>query len=77
MAKQMARCISDVGGDPFIDIFDVKKGDRIERKIQAELPSCKELVVLLTPGPHVEIGSGRRLVRHGAAECARLAYFTD
>jgi len=49
VAKQMARCIRDVGGDPFIDIFDIKKGDRIERKIQAELPSCKELVVLLTP----------------------------
>lgn len=49
VAKQMARCIRDVGADPFIDIFDVKKGDRIERKIQTELPDCKELVVLLTP----------------------------
>ena len=49
VAKQMARCIRDVGGDPFIDIFDIKKGDRIERKIQAELPNCKEFVVLLTP----------------------------
>ena len=49
VAKQMARCIRDVGGDPFIDIFDINKGDRIERKIQAELPNCRELVVLLTP----------------------------
>ncbi len=49
IAAQMARSIKDIGGEPFIDIFDVKKGDRIEHKIQVELPKCDELVVLLTP----------------------------
>jgi hypothetical protein len=46
----MARCIrDDAGALPFIDIFDIQKGDRIEQRIQAELPDCAELVVLLTP----------------------------
>jgi hypothetical protein len=50
VAGQMARCIKeDAGAEPFIDIFDVKKGDRIEQKILSELPLCDELVVLLTP----------------------------
>jgi len=46
----MARCIKEeAGAEPFIDIFDLKKGDRIEQKILSELPLCDELVVLLTP----------------------------
>lgn len=50
VAGQMAKSIrEEAGGEPFIDIFDVKKGDRIEAKILAELPLCDELVVLLTP----------------------------
>ena len=49
VAQQMARCIRDGGAEPFLDIFDVKRGDRIEQRIQDELPRCDELVVLLTP----------------------------
>jgi hypothetical protein len=49
IAKQMARLISEVGATPFIDIFDVKKGDRIEPKIQRGLDEANELVALLTP----------------------------
>ena len=49
VAAQMARSIKDIGVEPFIDIFDIKKGDRIEHRIQTELPKCDELVVLLTP----------------------------
>ena len=45
----MARCIRDAGAEPFIDIQDIKKGDRIEHRIQDELPKCSELIVLLTP----------------------------
>jgi hypothetical protein len=45
----MARLIEDVGATPFIDIFDVKKGDRIETKIQQGLGAANELVALLTP----------------------------
>jgi hypothetical protein len=37
LAKQMARLIGNVGGSPFIDIFDVKRGDRIEDRIQEGL----------------------------------------
>lgn len=49
IAKQMARLIEDVGATPFIDIFDVKKGERIESKIQQGLGEADELVALLTP----------------------------
>jgi hypothetical protein len=49
LAKQMARLIRDVGGPSFIDIFDVKKGDRIEDRIQEGLQGAEELVALLTP----------------------------
>ena len=41
----MARLISDAGGEPFIDIFDIKKGDRIKEG----LGEAQELVALLTP----------------------------
>ena len=50
VAKQMARCIrEDAKAEPFIDLFDVKKGDRIDDRIFEELPKCDELVALLTP----------------------------
>ena len=49
IARQMAKCIeTDAGAEPFIDIFDIKKGDRFEQRIAEELPKCDELVVLLT-----------------------------
>ena len=49
VARQMARCVSDVGAEHFIDIFDIRKGDRIEERIRDELPKCDEVVALLTP----------------------------
>lgn len=50
VAKQLARAVrEDARAEPFIDIFDLKKGDRIEERIFEELPKCKELVALLTP----------------------------
>ena len=49
IAKQMARHIADAGAMPFVDIFDIKKGDRIEAKVQEGLGSADELVALLTP----------------------------
>jgi hypothetical protein len=49
IAKQMARAISDSGATPFIDIFDIKKGDRIEAKVHEGLTTSDELVALLTP----------------------------
>jgi TIR domain len=50
VARQMARLVhEDSKAEPFIDIFDVKKGDRIEERIFQELPKCRELVALLTP----------------------------
>lgn len=33
----------------FIDIFDIKSGDRIEDKVHAGLNACNELISLLTP----------------------------
>jgi TIR domain len=49
IAKQMARLIAEAGGSPFIDIFDLKKGDRIEAKILEGLDQASELIALLTP----------------------------
>jgi hypothetical protein len=49
IARQMARLIRDAGGEPFIDIFDIKKGDRIEAKVQQGLDEATELVALMTP----------------------------
>ncbi len=50
IAKQLARSIrDDAKAAPFIDIFDIKRGDRIEDRIFEELPKCRELVVFLTP----------------------------
>ena len=49
IAKQMARLISDAGAAPFIDIFDITSGDRIEAKVWQGLVQCDELVALLTP----------------------------
>lgn len=45
----MARLIQDGGASAFIDIFDIKKGDRIESRIREGIEGCDELVALLTP----------------------------
>jgi hypothetical protein len=49
IARQMARLIRDAGGVPFIDVFDIEKGDRIEAKVQEGLDEATELVALVTP----------------------------
>jgi hypothetical protein len=49
VAAQMARAVAEIGGVPFIDIFDIEKGDRIEERVRAGLDACDELVALLTP----------------------------
>jgi hypothetical protein len=45
----MARRVEDIGGAPFVDIFDIKKGDRIEERVREGLNRCDELIVFLTP----------------------------
>jgi len=49
IAKQMARLIAEAGGEPFIDIFDVRIGDRIEERVREGTRDCDELIALLTP----------------------------
>ena len=49
VAKQMARPIREAGAVPFIDIFDIKKGDRIEPRVKEGIRNCAELVALITP----------------------------
>jgi hypothetical protein len=50
VAQQIAlRLTRDCGCATFLDAFNVEKGDDIETKIFAELDSCHELVMLLTP----------------------------
>lgn len=45
----MARLVQDAGASAFIDVFDIKKGDRIEERVRDGLENCQELVALLTP----------------------------
>ncbi len=50
IARQMASSIvAKSGAQVFIDIFDIKSGDRIEQRVHAGLTGCTELVSLLTP----------------------------
>lgn len=68
MAEQIARCIqAECGAETFLDAFDIAKGDDFEDRIFDTLPTCRELVVLLTPWSvdrnwvWVEIGAARAL----------------
>ena len=46
----MASCIRNVAGaEVFIDVFDIKSGDRIEDRVHSGLTECTELAALLTP----------------------------
>ncbi|MGQ0446020.1 MAG: toll/interleukin-1 receptor domain-containing protein [Beijerinckiaceae bacterium] len=50
IAQQIAIGIrGQTGAEVFIDIFDIKSGDRIEEKVHAGLSGCSELISLLTP----------------------------
>jgi hypothetical protein len=50
IARQMASLIVErAGAGVFIDIFDIKSGDRIEERVHSGVTSCSELVALLTP----------------------------
>lgn len=50
IARQIASLIeAQSGAKVFIDIFDIKSGDRIEQRVHDGLVGCSELVSLLTP----------------------------
>jgi len=49
IAKQMASLISAAGAEPFVDFYDIKKGDRILDKVEQGIREANELVALLTP----------------------------
>jgi hypothetical protein len=50
IARQIALNIrNQTGAEVFIDILDIKSGDRIEEKVHAGLVGCNELLSLLTP----------------------------
>jgi TIR domain len=50
IARQIASEIrARAGAEVFIDIFDIKSGDRIEERVHAGLENCTELISLLTP----------------------------
>ncbi len=49
IARQMARLVEANGASAFINIFDIKKGDRIEERVREGVENCHELVALLTP----------------------------
>ena len=45
----MANLIAAAGAEPFIDFYDIKKGDRILDKVEQGTRDANELVALLTP----------------------------
>ena len=49
IAGQMARLIAERGAEPFVDVFDIRKGDRIAERVRDGLTHCDELLALLTP----------------------------
>jgi TIR domain-containing protein len=50
VAKQIAvNIVNKAGAEVFIDIFDIKSGDRIEERVHSGLTGCTELISLLTP----------------------------
>jgi len=49
IASRMAKRVAECGASPFVDIFDIKKGDRIEERVRQGLSQCDELIVFLTP----------------------------
>jgi hypothetical protein len=49
IARQMANLIAASGAEPFIDIYDVRKGDRILDRVEQGIKSADELIALLTP----------------------------
>jgi hypothetical protein len=49
LAKQIARCIGELGVDTFLDAYDIETGDDIESRIWKGLSVSDELLVLLTP----------------------------
>ncbi len=50
VASQIARRIKqDTRAESFLDVYDIAKGDDFETKIFEMLPSCDELIALLTP----------------------------
>jgi hypothetical protein len=65
IAKQIARCIGDLGIQTFLDAYDIETGDDIESRISEGLRTCDELLVLLTPMSHrrawlwMELGAAR------------------
>ena len=49
VALQIERCVAECGCEKFVDVFDIEKGDDIADRIRAEIPTCDELLALLTP----------------------------
>jgi|ERR1700674_2981781 TIR domain-containing protein len=50
IARQLAlNIVKEAAAEVFIDIFDIKTGDRIEERVHSGLIGCTELVSLLTP----------------------------
>ncbi len=77
IAKQMARLIAEIGATPFIDVFDIKKGDRIEARVRHGLDQSNELVAPLTPCRQIGIGFGPKWRRHGWRKSAMSACSTE
>ena len=49
VAKQMARCIADIGCGTFLDAHDIDTGDDFETRIKDGLEQCDELLAFFSP----------------------------
>ncbi len=48
VARQIERCVREVGADTFLDNYDIDVGDKFAAKINAAINDSHELLVLFT-----------------------------
>ena len=68
VARQIERCIRELGGETFFDAYDIDVGV-FETRLFETLPTCREFVVLFTPW---SVRRNWLWVEMGAARVCRL-----
>jgi hypothetical protein len=71
IAERIADLLRARGARPFLDVYDIEKGDDIPESIRRELNRCDELVALFTSASQQSgHGFGPRLRSSGVGENA-------
>ena len=70
LARQIAAAVEQVGAATFLDARDIAHGEDFDKRINEEMPTCRELLALFTPWSRNrrwithEIGMARALELH-------------